>query len=407
MVRLSRDSAELVGISRQGNRGAGLGKDFAQALRTNLQLVFDDFGKEKVTRGSHVEKLCLISDGVGRDKISDFITNLIHGYLLEYTQVFALRFLQANQTRQLTVDRVEFNYETESWERRPFQLPYVSGDYVLLTPIDLLTRDDTWINRTDLVDSVESLPEAIPNDALREQVSNYFRKMLPRHPRAKERRDAARATLSRFPELIDYYILDKEEHGDQARTLSQQRVALSRLLYVEQFGALVRDLRATEFYSLAGDTYQEALRRVEFLKDVIENKGGHRVFYVHGKPLEREEDVHILYRLTWFASPSDVGREVNDGRGPVDFKISRGAADKTLVEFKLASNSQLRRNLLRQVPIYKAASDAKRSIKVIIYFSEREHRRVDKILKGLGLLQETSIVLIDARADNKPSGSKA
>lgn len=49
----------------------------------------------------------------------------------------------------------------------------------------------------------------------------------------------------------------------------------------------------------------------------------------------------------------DVNREVNNGRGPVDFKISKGSKDTTLVEFKLASNSKLKNNLAKQVDIYK------------------------------------------------------
>jgi len=146
---------------------------------------------------------------------------------------------------------------------------------------------------------------------------------------------------------------------------------------------------------------------VAFLKDVIENKGGHKVFYVKGKPIQRETDVHILYRLTWFATSSDVSREVNAGRGPADFKISRGAKDKTLVEFKLASNSHLEKNLANQTKVYQKASDAKRAIRVILYFTKAEHDRVVAILKRLKLDKDDSIVLIDARSDNKPSGSKA
>ena len=38
-----------------------------------------------------------------------------------------------------------------------------------------------------------------------------------------------------------------------------------------------------------------------------------------------------------FASPYSVDAEVNNGRGPVDFRVSLGAADQTLVEFKLAT----------------------------------------------------------------------
>ena len=74
---------------------------------------------------------------------------------------------------------------------------------------------------------------------------------------------------------------------------------------------------------------------------------------------------------------------------------------------KLASNTQLERNLRNQTDVYERASDASRSIKIIIYFSATERRRVDRILKRLRRERDTSIVLIDARQDNKPSGSKA
>src|ERR1700731_450822 len=135
---------------------------------------------------------------------------------------------------------------------------------------------------------------------------------------------------------------------------------------------------------------------------------GHRIFYDGTQPIiRREHDLHVLYRLVWVGTPSDVSMEVNDGRGPADSKISRGFSDKTIVEMKLAKNTHLRRNLEKQAEIYQRASDAKRSIKVIIYFTTDEQRRVNVILKELDLLDHPDIVLIDARNDNKPSGSKA
>jgi hypothetical protein len=121
--------------------------------------------------------------------------------------------------------------------------------------------------------------------------------------------------------------------------------------------------------------------------------GGHRIFYVKGQPIEREEDLHILYRMTWIASASDVTREANDGRGPVDFKVSFGSRDKTLVEFKLASNSQLKRNLKRQASVYQKASDTKRTIKVILYFTAAEKKRVDGILKELQVAGAPNVIV--------------
>jgi hypothetical protein len=397
-----------LGFALTGNRGRGLGRDFARALHTNLGELFRSFGDEEVTKGSHLEKLCLIREGVGRDNISDFTNNLILGFLLEFTQDFAKRHIDPKLRKTFTVNKARFNYETESWEPRTYDLPCFHGDYVLLTPRDILTKDNTWINKSDLIRDFDAIPDAIPNAELRAQVNNYFRKLLPKRPKEEDIRSAKTSTLIRFPELIDYFIKYKEDHGEQAVSLASAKVNFSRLLYLHQFRQLPQLLKeSTGFYETAGVTYEEAYQRVLFFKDVIENKGGHRVFYIKGKPIEREEDLHILYRFTWFASASDVTGEANDGRGPVDFKVSLGRKDKTLVEFKLASNSQLKRNLKKQTVIYEKASDAGRTIKVIVYFTEAEKKRVDEILKELKMSGNPDVVLVDARKDNKPSGSKA
>lgn len=90
--------------------------------------------------------------------------------------------------------------------------------------------------------------------------------------------------------------------------------------------------------------------------------------------------------------------------GPVDFKISRGAKDSTLVEFKLASNSKLKKNLENQVEIYKKASCTDRAIKVIMYFTKEEYEKTISILNELKLNSCDDIVLIDATG-KKPSAS--
>lgn len=114
-----------------------------------------------------------------------------------------------------------------------------------------------------------------------------------------------------------------------------------------------------------------------------------------------------MFRLTWFDTNLDVNAEVNNGRGPVDYKVSRGKRDDSLVEFKLAKNTSLEKNLQHQVKIYEKASDTTASIKAILYFSESERLRVLNILKKLKLEDREDIVLIDASLDTKVSASKA
>jgi hypothetical protein len=397
-----------LGFSKVGNTGSGLGKDFARALHANLNTVFKSFGDEKVTKGSHLEKLTLIRAGVGKDNISDFTTNLIKRYLLDYTQLFANTRIQSGFCTGYNVQKVSFNYETETWEPETFTLPSYKGDFVILTPKDILTKDDTWINRPDLLNNFETIAESLPNDSLRGLINNYFRQQLPKKPKEKEIAEAKARTLQNYPEIIEYYIRGKEDDGDEAQSTSRRKVRETEDFFIDGIKSLVRTLIAeTSFYATKGDSYAEARERVEFLRDVIENKDGYRIFWRDGQPIHKEEYLQILYRLTWLGTPSDINREVNNGRGPADFKVSRGARDKSLVECKLASNSKLRRNLENQAEIYQKASDASRTLKVIIYFTQAELSKVQAILKELKLTDARDIILIDARRDNKPSASVA
>jgi hypothetical protein len=272
-----------LGFSQFGNAGSGLGFDFAVALHENLHRLFGDFGTERVTRGSHLEKVCLIREGVGRDNISDFTTNLIKEYLCNYSQAFALAHLSEVQRRRVAINNVRFSYSTERWQPDRFVLPWINGDYVILTPKDMLTKDDTWINKNDLIRDFDEIPDAIPDAQLRMQVSNYFERVLPRHrerePNRRERADAARLTILQFPSLIDYYIRFKEDHGDEAENISHAKIFQTEQFFIFRLQELQEQLnQQTPFYKTGRTTYEEAHARLMYLKDVIENKGGHRFF---------------------------------------------------------------------------------------------------------------------------------
>lgn len=393
------------GYSLVGNQGSGLGLKFARALNRNLSEVFTNFGAEQVTQGSHLEKLCLIDKGVGRDCISDFTTNLIKEYLLSYTQKFALKHVPRKLRDRFNVEKTKFNYETETWVSCIYELPSIGDDYILLTPKDILTKDDVWINRKDLYGEFRNLVIALPNDQLRDQLSNYFLSVLPKEPNKQDQLEAIKKTIRRYPELIEYFIRSKEKRGDEAISISDAHVTAMHSLFVEHLNIFAHAVAKTNFYSIPGNTKEESRKRVEFLKDIIENKGGWKVFYVNGRPIRRESDLHILFRLTWFGTPSDISHEVDDGRGPADFKASRGRWDKTIIEFKLAKNTHLKQNLQKQTDIYQSASNAQAGLRVILYFTDAQLDRVMKILRELNLIGHEDIILIDGTP--KSSASKA
>ena len=334
-----------LGFSLVGNSGTGLGRKFAVALSSNLHTVFSEFGNERISKGSHLEKLCLISDGVGRDNISDLTLNLILDFICTYTQAFARDYIAPQLRRNIWIQKAKFNYQTYSWQRAKYELPFIDNDYVLLTPKDILTRDENWINKSDMVRQFEEIPVAIPDRELRGQVFAYFESVLAR-PKdqavsVKERAEAVIKTYLRFPELVDWYIRYKEDNGDDAMDVSSEKVALTKFMFEQQVKSIQSQLKdETQFYDIIGSTYEETHQRLAFFKDVIENRGGHRIFWHGEDAIQRESDLQILCKFIWFGTPSDASAEVNDGRGPVDFAISRGAFDKTLIEMKLAKNSK-------------------------------------------------------------------
>jgi len=205
------------------------------------------------------------------------------------------------------------------------------------------------------------ISEAMPDGQLRAQVSNYFARHLSTNPTKEERDAAALVTIREFPALLDYYIRLREEAGDQAEANSLEKVQDTLAIFVEQLKRVVDDLTAkTDFYARGWSSYSEALSRVKGFKQYVENQDGWKLINRGGKPFAQEKEVQLYFGLIWFGSAFDVNREPNNGRGPVnrepnngrgpvDYKVSIGAADKSLIEFKLASNSQLKRNLQKQV----------------------------------------------------------
>lgn len=403
-----------LGFSKVGNSGSGLGMGFAYALKDNLNTIFSDFGEEKVTQESHLEKLCIIRDGVGKDNISDFTVNLIKAYLCSYTEKFAKKYISSNLRQTISIDRVEFDYKTMRWKPKQYDLPFIDGDYVLLTPKDILTKDENWINKKDIFRDFKDIANSITNAELRDTINHYFIQNLPKltHKKKshtqKEIAAAINQVIRKFPDFLDYYIRYKEDHGTEAKSISAENVKIIEDVFISSVTSLIQNIiKTSDFYSFGYDTYEDSLSRVKYLKQVIENNDGYKIFYYKGEPIKREKDIQIMFRLTWYATPADVSTEVNDGRGPSDFKISRGSKDKTIVEYKLASNTQLKRNLEKQVEIYKRASQANKDIKVILYFSQVELEKVNKILNDLNLQGKENIVLIDAGKDTKVSASKA
>lgn len=142
-------------------------------------------------------------------------------------------------------------------------------------------------------------------------------------------------------------------------------------------------------------SYEEAIYRVRILKSVIEDKGGFRLF----KNLENQKEAifQLLFQFVKEGAALDINAEVNNGRGPVDFIVSNGPEDKTVIEFKLAKNKSLRRNLRHQITAYKKANNTDKFVIAILYFNQDEYRRALRALKMENLFEAENVFLIDGQ----------
>lgn len=403
-----------LGFSVDGNAGLGLGPDFANSLFSSLHSIFKNFGDEKVTKATHLEKLCLIKEGIGVDKVSDFTLNLIKSYILQRTQEFSLKNIDKKFLKEFAIEKVYFNPSAKTWEGGRFTLPAYNWrskvDYIVLVPNDILTKEDIWISKNDFLKSNQGIFSVVSNDELREKINRFFennlltkldkRKRVVKDFSSKSKSRAFRKTVNKYPVLLDYYIKQKEEMGkDALKTHVANSEAVNYFIDAEH----VKEEFSKKNYGPV-KSYEDCIERLIFYKQILESNASN--LKVKGNHIS-EKNLQFLFKLTTYNSLFNYDAEVNNGRGPIDFIISMGSQDKTGLEFKLASNSKLKQNLKNQTEIYKVDSNLKYIIKVVFFFTSDELEGVNGILKELGDVPENEkIILIDCREKESASNVK-
>lgn len=403
-----------LGYSVEGNAGLGLGRDFADSLFESLHNIFKNFGEEKITESAHIEKLCLLKEGVGVDKISDFTLNLIKSYLLQKTQDFAVKNIDGKWLKEFAVEKVHFNPTNKTWEGAKFTLPAYTWNgtenFVILVPNDILAKEDTWISKSDFLRNNQSIFSAVSNDELREKMNRFFhdnlltklnkKKKLVKDESFKSKLHALRATVQKYPDLLDYYIKQKEDARDEA--LKTHPAEAETVNFFEDTEHVKESFIKKKYGPVK--SYKDCLERLAFYKQVLESNA--KNLKLHGKEFQ-EKHLQLLFKMTTYNSLFNYDSEVNNGRGPIDFVISMGSQDKTGLEFKLASNKKLKQNLENQTEVYKQDSSLKYIIKVIFYFSTKDLERVNKILEEIkNESKNESVILIDCREKESASNTK-
>lgn len=403
-----------LGFSKGGNKGLGLGDFFAKELHENLVNIFKG-AKNNITKSSHIEKLCIVGERVGADKISDFTINLIKEYLVRYTEKFAKQYLDESKTSTFRISKLYFDFNKNNWVDGEAILPinpFNKSEYILLTPKDILVKEEGWISVNSFLNEEGLIIEGIPNADLRYKINQYFLSLIPEKKNKKGQqekdfskkytRKAIKDTAKKYPELIDYFIRKREEAGEGALEASLVDNEFLRDIFFLGVKSITETLKKEGFYAdeNGAASFSEAVKRIKIFKHVMETRDGFKIFW-DGTKLRKFKEAHvdILIDLIFASSNYSIDKQVNNGRGPSDFKVSNGAKDCTLIETKLAKNTHLERNLLNQLNIYKEANETSNGIYVILFFSDSELIKVNSILEKLKMndFVDKWIYVIDCR----------
>jgi len=384
-----------LGYSSASTQGGGIGADLAASIVATAKEIIDAGVEDPII----FEIVGLFEKGIGPDRISDMTCRILGERIYAFSERVFGQFPHVPK-RPFT-----FGGRTYSLPLNPFK-----HQPVLLVPSGILDELPLAVDY-DGIDTVCSF-----NEALRDRLNALLGADWVKNARKYNKPELKRFLLSQpelLKELVSGYRMVKRKSYDFLRDV------LGEFLLDE-----VRELfeaKATEFKALLSWSASPTSPPLDVVKEVCESVK---------RMVEEKEMWKLLYRDSAYKEPKyeeaaqilfgglaeeicnrcdvDATREPETGRGPVDFKFSRGARGKVLVETKLSTNPNLVHAFDKQVQIYQKAAGGEHSI-IVVFIVTEDDKHVKKLIDHANNNQvpgkTPSIILIDALP--KPSASKA
>ncbi len=324
------------GISGAGF-GAGLG---GQVISTAYDIV-----KAGVHDPEFFELLPLFQENVGADRLSDMIATLILDDIRTYTKRI-----------NVELGIIQVHYKNLLFNKEFLINPYKNED-VLLVPVDILHKlpvAETWED-IDIVVAQNSTLRAEMNKEVAEEWHNYS---------AYERKSYLRQNVFKVPDtckrILDVY---KGEELEEFYPTSEFTYFLSKL--TQKIERLNIDYTAKHKVL---DSFNVSIEIMDHFKNWVENnKGWETIWSVDSRKREKvlQRVIHGQAQAYIKANGLSMSCEPDEGRGPVDFKVSLGT-DITLIEVKLSSNNQYLHGYKVQIEEYGRAEGTDKLIYVIV-----------------------------------------
>ena len=325
-----------LGYTSLGTHGAGGSSGLARQIAHAMRAAID----RGIKHLDHFELLGVFNAGIGPDRISDLTCTILKRHFIDYTADVA----------------AERGWDTDEWEVPvgPNSTEMVTADLptnpvseeeqpILLVPkrflrqLPTLDADDWWewhIHRAELnIDLLEGVNKTeIVAEALKHQqaVTDWVGE--------REGGSASPYDVDADPDLVWRW------DPITADWVASNQVDLAPYRRVDRFHKLI---------DLVIDQYRQ----------FIENEAGWKLLWNDDGNEKHEDAAQSLFRgiAKHYCHANDIAidREVNLGRGPVDFKFSKGRKFVANLEVKKLHNGSFWNGLNKQLVEYMEADETK------------------------------------------------
>ena len=375
------------GYSQNGTDGNAIGPELRNSILNTIKELLDAGETDPVL----FELLGVFQEGIGCDRVSDLITFILIENILEYTQ-------------RVTLD-ADIKFISISYHNKQYMIcvnPY-NNKTLLLLPEVLLSP----LPVADGFDDIDRICQE--NERVRQEINAYFdlggkkklhksqiHQLLQRNLNFRAALVSAYKTIPKIP-----YNFEADPAGEYAWFAASKDFA-------DRFPL---DLSGIPLNSNA-DVCNVATTICNHFKTLIEDHNLSKLLYNEDGSAKHESVAQLLFYgiadSYCDANNIDLTKEGNNGRGPVDFKLSRGARSKIVIETKLTSNPQLIHGIEVQLPIYMTQENTNHAIYLVI--DTGHTTRLNNFIKYYNELsaetkKKISYILVDA--SSKQSASKA
>lgn len=394
-----------LGLSLGHPEGSGTGRELATKMAGALDLLQN----RNVSEVHYVELFVLFCDGLGVDRISDIFCNIAKDRFIKYTLGVAQE--EGVPLSKVSVRHERWSRKSGTWHDGRIDLPEspsMANTGVLLAPERFL-KDIPRVTPAGFWTWAEGNVAAVLRDDLNYTIGEAFDEAT------KTQRGRELARIS--PDIAVQYVDAKARERLVPYDVTEDPDLLVRWAEVGRAAAL-------NAFELAVPTTEDDFRSfvadqlIESFRQQVEEADLWRVFWDDSHTMPRQEKiVQAVANSMWVAqckaADVDISREANIGRGPVDFKFSRGWKLRALIEVKLIGSTKLFQGASKQLPQYLKSEQIALGYYLCVGmtdadFDEKRIERIEDTCASLTKQAEAKIlpIYIDARPSTKKSASK-